>query len=145
MSTISKIAPDEALVSLIKDQISVQLSEDEFRVVPTYRQGGRPNTDSPEEFIEVLHNGAIQAITQPLGIYKGNLAVVIYCQAFPDGTAKFSRTASIMAQIENLVNRKVGQKVYFEVDSNNLITPLTYDAETGYFVIIVNVEWHTTE
>lgn len=144
MSTISKIASDKALVSLIEGRISVQLSEKESRVVPTYRQGGRPNTDSPEEFIEVHNNGITQAITRPLGIYKGNIAIAVYCQAFPDGTIKFNRVESLLGQIEDLVHCKSGDNIYFEVDSANFITPTTYDAESGYSITIINVEWHTT-
>jgi hypothetical protein len=144
MSTISKTASDKALVSLIKDRISVQLSESESRVVPVYRKGERPNTDSPEEFIEVHNNGIIQAITKPLGIYKGNIAIAVYCQAYPDETIKFNRVESLLGQIEDLVNCKTGNNIYFEVDNANLITPTTYDAESGYSITVLNVEWHTT-
>lgn len=140
---ISKIAPDKALVSLIDGEIKIDISADEYRVVPIYRQGSRPNTDSEEEFIEVLNNGIIRAITKPIGLYKGNLAVVVYCKALADGTAKFNRIESILSQLEQLVNCNVGEDVYFEVDSNNLITPLTYDSESGYSIVILNIEWHS--
>lgn len=145
MSTIATLAPDKALVSLIEGKISVNLSSTESRIVPVYRQGGRPNTVEDEEFIDVLHNGVIKAITRPLGAYKGNLAVAIYCKAFDDGTAKFNRIESIMVQLEALVSFRYGSEIYFEVDNNNLITPLTYDAESGYSIVILNIEWHTTQ
>lgn len=145
MSTIATLAPDQALESILKDRILVNVSADDVRVVPVYRQGGRPNNIVDEEFIEILNNGLITAITKPLGIYKGHLAIVVYCKSFPDGTTKFGRIESIMAQLENLVNFQVGLNTYFEIDYDNLITPLTYDAESGYSMVVLNVEWHTTK
>lgn len=144
MSTISSLAPDQALVTLLENKISIEVSATEDKVIPVYRQSGRPNTDSDDEFVEVLYNGTIQAVTKPLGLCRGNLAVVIYCRAFSDGTAKFNRLESMLAQIETLAHCQVNDNVYFEVDSNNLITPITYDSETGYSILVLNIEWHTT-
>ena len=145
MNKVSSLAPDKALASLIEDEISVEISAEDSRIVPIYRQGSHPSTETPDEFIEVLHNGVIRAMTQPLGLFRGNLAVVVYCKTFANGTAKFARIESMMTQIESLVDGKESDKIYFEVDSDNLITPVTYDAETGYSIVILNIEWHTTE
>lgn len=145
MNKVSNLAPDKALAALIDGEITVELSATDSRTVPIYRQGSRPSVDAPEEFIEVLHNGIIRAMTHPLGVFRGNLAVVVYCKAFANGTAKFDRIESIMGQLEGLVDGKESGKVYFEVDSDNLITPVTYDAESGYSIVILNIEWHTTE
>ena len=144
MSIIANLAPDQALASLLENKISIALSAEENKVVPTYRQNGRPNTDSEDEFVEVLYNGTIQSVTKPFGMFRGNLAVVIYCRAFSDGTAKFNRMQSILAQIESLAHCQEFNGVYFEVDSNNLITPISYDPETGYSILVLNVGWHTT-
>ena len=145
MIPLSQLQPDKALKDLIDDNIFIALSPSESRIAKVYRQGERPIDDVGEEFIDVLYNGAIRAMTKPLGAYRGNLAVTLYCQAQSDGTAKFNRINSMVRQVELLVNDKVSGKFYFTITPNNVITPISYNSTTGYMMMVMNVEFHTTE
>ena len=84
-------------------------------------------------------------MTKPFGLYRGSLAVTIYCKAQTDGTAKFNRINSMLSQVESLVKCKSSGKFFFEVNEDNIITPITTNATTGYSTIVLNIDWHTTE
>lgn len=145
MISLSELQPDLGLKMLLEGKVSIAISTSESRIAEVYRQGERPNTDLGDEFIDILPNGIIRAITKPLGAYRGNLAVVLYCKAQSDGTTKFNRTNSMLKQVEELVNCKASGKYYFKVNPYNLITPATYNSATGYTTTVVNIEWNTTE
>jgi hypothetical protein len=145
MIPLSELQPDKALKDLIDDNIFIALSPSESRIAEVYRQGERPNTDLGDEFIDVLYNGAIRAMTHPLGAYRGNLAVTLYCKAQSDGTAKFNRIYSMLRQVELLVKGKSSGKYFFTITPNNVITPMSYNSATGYMMMVINIEFHTTE
>lgn len=145
MILLSELHPDVALKSLLEGNVSIAISDDESRIADIYRQGERPNVDLSDEFIEILPNGVIQSMVKPMGLYRGNLAVMIYCKAQSDGTAKFNRINSILGQVERLVHCKSNGKYFFEINLANLITPFTYNSSTGYTSMILNVSWNTTE
>ena len=145
MIKLSELHPDKALETLLEGNVSIEISEEESRVALIYRQGERPNTDLGDEFIEVLPNGVVRAMTKPMGVYRGNLAVILYCKAQSDGTVKFNRINSMLSQLESLVNCKSSGKFFFEINPSNVITPISYNSATGYTTMTLNVEWHTTE
>lgn len=145
MIPLSQLQPDEALKDLLEGNISIAISASESRIAKVYRQGERPNTNLGDEFIDVLYNGTIRAITKPMGVYRGNLAVTLYCKAQSDGTAKFNRINSMVSQVESLVKDKSSGKYFFTIVPNNVITPMSYNSATGYMTMVVNIEWHTTE
>lgn len=145
MIKLSELHPDKALEMLLEGNVSIEISEEESRVALIYRQGERPNTDLGDEFIEILPNGVVRAMTKPMGVYRGNLAVILYCKAQSDGTAKENRINSMLSQLESLVNCKSSSKFFFEINPSNVITPISYNSATGYTTMTLNVEWHTTE
>jgi hypothetical protein len=145
MIKLSELHPDKALETLLEGNVSIEISEEESRVALIYRQGERPNTDLGDEFIEILPNGVVRAMTKPMGVYRGNLAVILYCKAQSDGTVKFNRINSMLSQLESLVNYKSSGKFFFEINPSNVITPISYNSATGYTTMTLNVEWHTTE
>lgn len=139
------INPDEKLKLWLDDQITVQVSDTESRKVLVYHQGSRPNTDLPDEFIEVLFNGNVRSRTKPIGFLEGNLAVTIYCRAQADGTAKFNRMKSIERQLAELVSNEVTGGFFYELNLDSVITPLYIDSATGYSIKTLNVAWHTSD
>lgn len=145
MISLSQIQPDKALKDLLDGKVFVAISSSEKRVVKVYYQGERPNVGLDDEFIDVLYNGTIRAMTNPMGVYRGNLAITLYCKAQSDGTSKSNRINSMLSQVETLTNGKVSNKVFFKVDLGNVITPISYNPTTGYTTMALNVEYHTTE
>ena len=145
MITLAELHPDKALEALLEGNVSIAISASESRIAEVYRQGERPNTDLGDEFIDVLPNGVSRAMTKPMGVFRGNLAVTLYCKAQSNGTAKENRINSMLSQVESLVNSKVSGKFFFEITPSNVITPMTYNSTTGYTTITINIEWNTTE
>ena len=145
MITISQLHPDKALKGLLDGKIEIAMSSSEKRIAKVYHQGERPNTNLGDEFIDVLYNGTIRAMTKPLGVYRGNLAIMLYCKAQSDGTGKFNRLESMVHQVELLVNEKGYDRYFFAIAPNEVITPMSYNATTGYTTTVLNIEYHTTE
>lgn len=145
MITLSELHPDKALEALLQDNVSIAISASESRIAEVYRQGERPNTNLGDEFIDVLPNGVVRAMTKPMGVFRGNLALTIYCKAQSNGTAKENRINSMLSQVESLVNCKASGKFFFKIIPSNAITPMTYNSATGYTTITINIEWNTTE
>lgn len=145
MITLAELHPDEALETLLEGNVSIAISENESRIAEVYRQGERPNTNLGDEFIDVLPNGVVRAMAKPMGVYRGNLAVTLYCKAQSNGTAKSNRINSMLSQMELLVNCKSSGKFFFKINPSNVITPMTYNSSTGYITQTINIEWNTTE
>lgn len=145
MIKLKDLQPDQALKDLLDDKITIELSASEKRIAKVYKQGERPNTNLGDEFVEILHNGVIRAMTKPFGFYRGNLAISLYCKAQSDGTAKFNRINSMLSQLETLVKDKSSGKFVFSINEDNIIIPISVNATTGYATIVLNIAWHTTE
>lgn len=145
MIPISQLQPDKALKDLLDGKVEIAISSSESRIAKVYGQGERPNTGLGDEFIDVLYNGTIRAMTKPMGVYRGNLAITLYCKAQSNGTTKKNRINSMLSQVELLVNNKASGKYFFSIPLNNVITPISYNAATGYTTMVVNIEYHTTE
>ena len=110
MITLSQLHPDKALKDLLDGNVEIAISSSESRIAKVYGQGERPNTNLGDEFIDVLYNGAIRAMTKPMSVYRGNLAITLYCKAQSDGTSKSNRLNSMLSQVESLVNNKASGK-----------------------------------
>lgn len=145
MITLAELHPDKALADLLQGKVSIAISSKQNRIVKVYAQGERPNVNLSDEFIEILPNGLIRAMTEPMGVYRGNLALMFYCKAQSNSTAKSNRINSMLSQVESLTHYKHNGKFLFKINANNLITPLSYNASTGYTTTTINIEWHTTE
>lgn len=145
MIKLKDLQPDQALKDLLDGKITIELSASESRIAKVYKQGERPNTNLGDEFIEILHNGAIRSMTKPFGFYRGNLAIMLYCKAQSDGTAKFNRINSMLSQMETLTKGKSSGKFFFDINEDNIITPVSVNTTTGYATTTLNIAWHTTE
>lgn len=142
--TLSELTPDMALAALLNGKVEVSTSETEKRTVKAYAQAEQPQIGLADEFISIFYNGTVSSITKPLGIFRGNLALTLYCKSNTDGTAKRKRIASMIEQAVALVNGKTSQGFFFELNPANVITPTTVNLTNGYATTVINVEWHTT-
>ena len=144
MMILSDLHPDRALKKILENKVAIDISSLETRIASIYCQGERPNTDLEDEFIEVLFNGTIRAMAHPLGVYKGNLAITLYCKSQSNGVSKLNRIDSMVKQVEALINYKSKDNIYFEINPNNVITPIIYNEATGYTTMTLNVEFKST-
>ncbi len=142
---LSDLTPDTALAALLDGKVEVQTSATASRKLRTYAQAEQPQTGLADEFISIMANGAVRSLTRPLGIFRGNLALTLYCKSNSDGTAKRKRIASMIAQTVELVNSKVADSFFFELDPANVITPTTVNLTNGYATTVLNVGWSTIQ
>ena len=145
MIRLKDLQPDQALKELLDGKINIALSETESRIAKVYKQGERPNINLVDEFVDILHNGVIRSMTKPFGFYRGNLAIMLYCKANADGTVKSNRINSMLSQMETLISGKASGKFFFDINEDNIITPVSVNTTTGYATITLNIAWHTTE
>lgn len=143
--TLSELTPDMALAALLDGKVEVQTSETKKYAVKAYAQAEQPQTGLDDEFISIFYNGTVRSMTRPLGVFRGNLALTLYCKSNSDGTAKRKRIASMIEQAVALVNCKTSQGFFFELNPASVITPTTVNLTNGYATTVMNVEWHTTE
>lgn len=145
MSRLQDLAPDVALRELIDGKVQVQTDDDKHEAVNVYADGERPNTKLGGELIELTWNGAAQSLTQPIGLYRGNLAMVVWVKTQPDGRIKTQRVRQIIGQVEDLVNGASASGFYFSFDATSVIMPTNNNIESGYSTTVINVEWHVTD
>lgn len=143
--TLSDLTPDTALAALLDGKVVVQLSATASRKLRAYAQAEQPQTGLADEFISIMANGAVRSLTRPLGIFRGNLALTLYCKSNSDGTAKKKRIASMVTQCVELVNEQTADGYYFELDPANVITPTTVNLTNGYATTVLNVGWSTIQ
>lgn len=143
--TLSDLTPDTALAALLDGKVEVQISATNSRKLRAYAQAKQPQTGLADEFISIMANGAVRSLTRPLGIFRGNLALTLYCKSNSDGTAKRKRIASMVEQCVELVNERTAEGYYFELDPANVITPTTVNLTNGYATTVLNVEWSTVQ
>lgn len=139
----SEIHPDLALKKLLDGNIILQKSETEFADVKVYAQGERPNDGLDSEFVEVLLNGSVRSITKPMGLLRGSIALAVYVKAYDDGSVFQYRVDALLKLIEEKVSSSAWENYFFEINSDNIITPTTVNVTTGYSTTILNIDWHT--
>ena len=88
MTSPANINPDVVLAALLDRKVSVQTSATESYAIRAYADEERPNKGVADEFIDIEWNGSARSLTRPLGLFRGNLALVIWCKARADGRAK---------------------------------------------------------
>ncbi|MCM1301921.1 MAG: hypothetical protein NC226_09385 [Bacteroides cellulosilyticus] len=140
---LSELTPDLALAALLNGKVEVSTSETEKHLVKAYAQAGQPQIGLADEFISIFYNGTVRSITRPIGVFRGNIALTIYCKSNTDGTAKRKRIAAMIEQTVELVNCKTSQGFFFELDPTNVITPTTVNLTNGYATTVLNVSWRT--
>lgn len=142
--SIASITPDVTLADVLNNNVIVNTSQTKSHTIKAFPANKQPNKDLPKEYLSIYQNGITQAITKPIGVYRGNLALAIFVETQSDGTAKTQIIRQIMEQCEAVVNCKAYNGFYYELDPMNVITPTTTNISTGYSTTILNVEWHTT-
>ena len=142
--TLAELQPDVALAALLNEKVEVQTSATSKYAIKAYEQAKMPNKGLADEFLTVQTNGVISSWTNPIGQFKGNLALTLYCKSNADGTAKTARLKQMIGQCVELVDRKSSQDFFFKLDPTNVITPPTVNLTTGYATTVINVAWHTT-
>jgi hypothetical protein len=145
MTSPADIKPDVVLAALLDKKVSVQTSATQSHTIRAYADGKRPNKHLADEFIDVERNGGMRSIVRPLGLFRGNIALVIWCKAQTDGRAKDKIVEQVVAQVTDLVNDKFSQGFFFEFNADNVITPTTVNLTTGYSTTILNVKWYEKE
>ena len=139
----SEIRPDIALKKLLEGNLILQRSETDFADVKVYAQGERPNDGLDSEFVEILLNGSVRSLTKPIGVLRGNLALVVYVKTYDDSSVFQYRVDALLKLIEEKVSNVVSGDYFFEINPDNIITPTTVNVTTGYSTTILNIQWHT--
>lgn len=146
MINIADIRPDAELKQLLKDKITIiKAAGANPTAIDVYQQGERPNTKLADEFIDININGVIRSRTQPLGLFYGNLAVSVYCKTYDNGAVNQIRVSSIVSQLEEYLKYRKSGRYFFELNSQNIITPTTINVTSGYSITVFNVEWRMNE
>lgn len=143
--TIAEINADGILAKMLDNNIEVQTSSKESHKIRCYGDNERPNRKLGDEFIEIRVNGNIQSQTEPIGLFSGNLMMIVWCKTMADGRVKKNIVSQILTQAEQLIKGVSMQGYFFDISSDSVITPTTTNLTTGYSTTIINVEWHTTE
>lgn len=137
--TISELTPDFALKALLNGKVKAS-----GKALKVYAQGEMPNVGVADDYITILHNGVITSLTNPMGLYKGNLALSVNCTLNSNRTIKLPLMRRLVAKCVELVDRKSSQGFFFSLDPSNVITPPTPNDTTGYATTTLNVAWYTT-
>lgn len=145
MTKISEIQPDVALKKALDGKIEVHTSEADTEPVKVYQHAERPDTGLDEQFIDITVNGVVRAMTHPLGVFRGNLAVAVYVKTKSDGSVKRNRENEIISQLEEYLKYNKHGRYFFEITAGNVITPTSVNVTSGYSVTVLNVEWRMDE
>lgn len=140
----SNIEPDAELRDFLRGKISVGLSGGGTQEVAVYSDWERPTNELPSDFLVVYMNGAIEGVSMDTPFAKGYIAVSLYSKLNDDGSVKRNRVKMILAQFEQLIEKRLTVNYHFEYDAQNFITPTTPNQSTGYSVTVLNLRWTTT-
>lgn len=142
--TLDALTPDVALSGLLDSKVEVRTSATKKHAIRCYADGKQPNKGLGDEFLSVLWNGAAVALAEPTGLFRGNIALTVYCKTQNDGTVKTQRVRQILGQCHTLTDGKTAGGFYFRLDPTQVITPTTPNLTTGYSTTVINVEWRET-
>lgn len=135
------IRPDKELKRMLEGNITIHTSVADTAPVTVYRHGERPNTGLPDHFIDISVNGVIPSLTFPAGVFRGNIAVSVYCRTNSNGSVNDKRIDEIVRQLWVAVDRRKSGDFFFSFDLSNVITPDSQNVTAGYSVTALNVEW----
>lgn len=140
----SSIEPDTELCEFLKGEgVKVVSASGSEQQVAIYSDWERPTNNLPTDFIVVFINGDIGGVGMDTNYAEGYLIVSLYCKMNDDGSVKANRIKKILAQIDNLVEKRLTENYYFEYDAPRFITPTTPNQTSGYSVTSLNLKWHT--
>ena len=142
---LSDLTPDMALAALLDGKVAVQTSATVSRAVKVYAENAMPGTGLDKEFIRLRSNGNPRPRTRGsngFGVWDGNIAIEILCKSYSDNTINRNRNNSMIAQVEEVLQRGVAsERFFFMLDANNPITPPTPNLNNGYYTTVLNVWW----
>lgn len=134
----SELAVDTELKSLISGHILAGTTP-----VPVYANGEMPTGSLPDDFIEILYNGAVDSLTENHVVGRGYMAVAMSNKLYENGTVKIKRVKKLLEQFEGLVDKASSSHYFFKLTPDGFITPTTASQTSGYSHTILNVEWRT--
>lgn len=140
----SSIEPDAELRNFLNGEITVGLAGGGTQKVAVYSDWERPTNQLPADFLVVYMNGDPMGVSMDTEFAKGYIMVSLYCKMNDDGSVKKNRIKKILAQIDELVERRITENYYFEYDAQRFITPTSPNQTSGYSITTLNLRWHTT-
>lgn len=140
----SLIEPDVELRNYLQNKIVVGLAGGGTAKVPVYGDWERPINDFPTDFLVVMMNGTVEGVGMDTDYARGYVMVSLYSKMRDDGSIKKNRISKILAQFDELIERRLTPNYFFEYDAQRFITPTTPNQSSGYSVTTLNIKWHTT-
>lgn len=140
----SSISPDESLRDFLRGRISVGLEGGGTQRVAVYSDWERPTNNLPTDFIVIYINGDIEGVGMDTPFARGYLMVSLYSKMNDDGSVKKNRIEKILAQFDELIEKRVVGAYHFEYDPQRFITPTSPNQSSGYSVTNLNLRWTTT-
>ena len=136
--TLAELTPDMALKALLDGKVKAGA-----KALKVYAQGEQPNTGADAEYISIQWNGSARSRSQRLGVYQGQIALIINCKLYSNATVNTIRVTKIIGQLQGLIHRKRSNGFVFTFNPMNVITPTTPNLTNGYSTTTLNVDWHT--
>ena len=143
MIPISSIQPDVELRDFLQNKIRVGLSGGGSQMVTVYGDWERPTNEVPSDFLVVMLNGDIGGVGMDTNYAEGFIMVSLYSKMNDDGSIKKNRVSKLLAQFEELVERRLTEHYFYKYTSPRFITPTTPNITSGYSVTTLNLAWHT--
>lgn len=137
MIRITDITPDKSLKELLDGKITLP----DNSTVKVYRQGERPTTGLPKQFIDVLYNGAIRSFINAIEGVSGTMSITVYVQTL-NNTINFAMESNILQQIQTLIQGKVSGIFIYSINLSNIVTGSTTNLINGYSGKVINLKWH---
>ena len=145
MINIADVQPDAELKKMLDGRIVIHTSDTDTATLKVYQHDERPNTELPDDFIDIMINGIVSSLTHPLGVFKGSVAVSVYCRTNSNGSVKRYRVSEIISQLDGLIKYVKSGDFFFNLNPDNIITPTSINVNSGYSVTVLNVEWRMNE
>lgn len=132
----SELQPDKALKALLDGNVASDKG-----VLAVYEYASTPNNVTADDYIAMRNNGVTNSLTKPQGMFNGNVALRIFCRLYSNNSANIIKSKRLAQLCEGLVNCKVSDGYYFELDALNPITDVVVNATSGYSEYVLNVAW----
>lgn len=144
MFSPSSIEPDVELRDFLQGRVSVGTASGGTKPVAVYGDWERPTNEIPDDFLLIYMNGDFSGVGMDTPFAKGYIMVSLYCKLNDDGSIKKNRIKNILAQFDNLVEKRQTDHYFFEYDSPRFITPTTPNQTSGFSLTTLNLKWNTT-
>lgn len=140
---VSELKADIKLKEILSGKVFAINEDGVSQSVNAYIENERTGLNPPTDFIDIFYEGSMMAIDVPRDFITGYLSVNLYVKLNPDETIKRKRIEKIISQIEVLIDKAISGDYFYELTSDNFITPTTAYSSMGYSVTILMLKWHT--